>query len=70
MRKAEWRKKLRKSAFAPLHVQKKAVFTGAVLVLGIAMAVYGIRSPGGAGRGHHIGDLKKLLRYIGRLLGY
>jgi len=32
------------------------------------MAVYGFRIPGDTGRGHHRGDLKKLLKYIGGLL--
>jgi len=68
MRKVERRRKLRKSIFSRANVQKKTVFAGAVLALGVAMAVYGIRAPGDAGRGHHRGDLKKLLRYIGGLL--
>ena len=69
MRKVGRRKKLlRKGLFARSNVHKKAVFAGAVLALGIAVAVYGIRSPGDAGRGHHRGDLKKLLRYVGGLL--
>ncbi|KAF9648450.1 hypothetical protein BDM02DRAFT_3180165 [Thelephora ganbajun] len=66
-RKVEKRRKLRRSIFARANVQKKAVLAGAVLALGIAMAVYGIRGPGDAGRGHHRGELK-LLRYIGGLL--
>src|SRR5258708_7497976 len=64
MRKVERRKKLRKNIFARWNVEKKVVFTGAVFALGIAMAVYGIRSPGDAGRGHQW----RLLRYIGGLL--
>jgi hypothetical protein len=63
----ERRRKLRKSLFARAKSQK-TVFAGAFLALGIAVAVYGIRAPGDAGRGHHRGDLKKLLRYIGGLL--
>jgi hypothetical protein len=66
--KAERRRKLRRNIFSGASMQKRTVFTGAVLALGIAMAVYGIRAPGDAGRGHHRGDLKKLLRYIGGLL--
>ena len=68
MRKVERRKKLRKRIFSRANAQKKTVFVGAVLALGVAVAVYGIRSPGDAGRGHHRGDLKRLLRYIGGLL--
>jgi len=68
MRKPERRNKSRKTIFSRANVQKKAVFAGAVLALGIAMAVYGIRSPGDSGRGHHRGELKRLLRYIGGLL--
>lgn len=67
-RKVERRKKLRKNIFARTNGQKKAVFAGAVLALGVAVAVYGIRSPGDAGRGHQRGDLKRLFRYIGGLL--
>jgi hypothetical protein len=67
-RRVERRNKLRKSFFARTKVQKKTMFAGAALALGIAMAVYGIRAPGDAGRGHHRGDWKKLLRYIGGLL--
>ena len=62
-----WRR-LRKSLFARANVQKKTMFAGAVLALGIAMTVYGIRAPGDTGRGHHRSELKKLLRYIGGLL--
>ena len=68
MRKVERRKKLRKSIFSRANVQKKTVFAGAILALGVTMAVYGIRAPGDMGRGHHRGDLKKLLRYIGGFL--
>ena len=67
-RGVERRRKLRKSLFARAKVQKRTVFTGAFLALGIAMAMYGIRTPGDAGRGHHRADLKKLFRYIGGLL--
>lgn len=66
--RVERRRKLRKSLFARANVQKKTAFAGAVLALGIALAVYGIRAPGDAGRGHHRGELKKLLKYIGGLL--
>lgn len=66
MRKVE--RKLRKGIFARANVQKRVVFAGAVLALGIAMAVYGIRGPGDAGRGHHRGDWKKLLRFVGGLV--
>jgi len=68
MRKVERRRKSRKSILARANVQKKTMFAGAALALGIAMAVYGVRAPGDAGRVHHRGDLKKLLRYIGGLL--
>lgn len=68
MRKVERRAKLRKSIFSRAQVQKRTVFAGAVLALGIAMAVYGTRTPGDVGRGHHRSDLKRLLRYIGGLL--
>lgn len=68
MKKVRRGKKLRKSIFTRVNAQKRAVFAGAVLALGIAMAVYEIRSPGDAGRGHHRGDLRRLLRYIGGLL--
>lgn len=68
MRKVEKRRKLKKNIFSRANVQKKTVLAGAVLALGIAMAVYGNRSPGDAGRGHHRGDLKRLFRYIGGLL--
>ena len=68
MRKVERRRKLRKSILARTNVQKKTMFAGAALALGIAMAVYGIRTPGDTGRVHHRNDLKKLLRYIGGLL--
>ena len=64
MRKVERRRKLRKNIFARLNVEKKAVFTGALFALGIAMAMYGIRNPGDAGRGHQW----RLFRYIGGLL--
>lgn len=67
-RGVERRRKLRKSLFARAKVEKKAMFAGAVLALGIAMAVYGIRAPVDAGRAHHRGDFKKLLKYIGGLL--
>ena len=67
-RKVERRAKLRKNIFSRAKVQKGAVFAGAVLALGIAMAVYGTRAPGDVGRGHHRSDLKRLLRYIGGLL--
>lgn len=67
-KKAERTRKLRKNILSRMNVQKRTVFAGAVLALGIATAVYGIRAPGDAGRGHHRGDLKKLLRYIGGLL--
>jgi len=67
-RGAERKRKLRKSLFARVKAEKTTMFAGAVLALGIAMAVYGIRAPGDAGRGHHRNDLKKLLRYIGGLL--
>ena len=68
MRKVERGRKLRKSIFSRANVQKKTMFAGAILALGIAMAVYGIRAPGDVGRGHHRGDVKKLLRYVGGLL--
>lgn len=68
MRKVARRGKLKKIIFSRANAQKKTVFVGAVFALGIAMAVYGIRAPGDAGRGHHKADLKKLLRYIGGLL--
>ena len=67
-KKAERTRKLRRSIFSRANVQNRTVFVGAVLTLGIAMAVYGIRAPGDAGRGHHRGDLKRLLGYIGGLL--
>ncbi|KAF9788225.1 rab-GTPase-TBC domain-containing protein [Thelephora terrestris] len=68
MRKVARRGKLRKVIFARANVQKKTMFVGAVFALGIAMAVYGIRPLGDAGRWHHRNDLKKLLRYVGGLL--
>jgi len=67
-KRAERARKLRKSIFSRTNLQKRTVFTGAFLALGVAMAVYELRAPGDAGRGHHRGDLKKLLRYIGGLL--
>jgi len=67
MKKAETRK-LRRNIFSRANAQKRAVFAGAAFALGIAMAVYGVRTLGDAGRGHHRGDLKKVLRYIGGLL--
>ena len=67
-RGAERKRKLRKSLFTRVKAEKKTMLAGAVLAIGIAMAVYGIRAPGDAGRGHHRGDMKKLLRYIGGLL--
>jgi hypothetical protein len=68
MRKVEKGRKLRKSIFSRANVQKKTMFVGAVLALGVAVAVYGIRAPGDVGRGHHRNDFRKLLRYIGGLL--
>ena len=68
MRKVERRRKLGKSIFSRSNLEKKVVFAGAAFALGIAMAVYGIRSPGNAGMGHLRGNLKWLLRYIGGLL--
>jgi len=67
-RTTERKRMLRKSLFARVKVEKKTMLAGAVLALGIAITVYGIRAPGDAGRGHHRGDMKKLLRYIGGLL--
>ena len=67
-RGAERRRKLRKGLLARVKGEKKTMVAGAFLALGIAIAVYGIRAPGDASRGHHRGDLKKLLRYIGGLL--
>ena len=66
MRRVGRRKKLRKSIFATANAQKKTMFVGAVFALGIAMAVYGIRTPGDMGRSR--GDLRRLLRYVGGLL--
>ena len=62
------KRKLRKSLFARANVQKKTMFAGAFLALGIALAVYGIRAPGDAARAHHRGNMKRLLRYVGGLL--
>ena len=67
-KRAERTRKLRKNIFSRANLQKRTVFAGAFLALGVAMTVYGIHAPGDAGRGHHRGDLKKLLRYIGGLL--
>ena len=67
-RKVERRRKLRKSILSRVNVQRRTVFTGAALALGIAMAVYGIRAPGDPGKGHNRGDFRKILRYIGGLL--
>jgi hypothetical protein len=66
--KAERRWKLKKGLFSRASMQRKTVFAGAVLALGIAIAVYGARVPGDSGRGHYRSDWKKLLRYIGGLL--
>lgn len=68
MMEAERRRKLRKGVFSRASMQRKTVFAGAVLALGIAIALYGARAPGDASRGHYRGDWKKLLRYIGGLL--
>ena len=67
-RGVERRRKLRKSLFARVRAEKRTVLAGAVLALGVAMAVYGFRAPGDLGRGHPRGDWRKLLRYIGGLL--
>ena len=67
MRKLARRGKLRKSVFSKANVPKKTILAGAVLALGVTLAVYGIRAPGDAGGGRHRGDWK-LLRYVGRLL--
>ena len=68
MRKVERRAKLRESIFSRANVPRRAALAGAVLALGIAVAVYGTRAPGDVGRGHHRSDLRRLLRYIGGLL--
>ena len=67
-RRAEKKRKLRKTLFSRVKAEKRTMFVGAILALGIAIAVYGIRTPGDVGRGQHRGSLKKLLRYVGGLL--
>lgn len=62
------RRKLRKSArIGSLFVERRAVVASAVLVLGVAMAVYGMQAAPerhhGAGR-----ELRKLTRYVGGLV--
>ncbi|KAI0717109.1 rab-GTPase-TBC domain-containing protein [Earliella scabrosa] len=65
------RRRLRKPRrLTDIVVQRKTMVAGAVLVLGVAMAVYGLNGGlPGAGGGHHRGGFGKEWRKVGRLLG-
>ncbi|KAI0659898.1 rab-GTPase-TBC domain-containing protein [Cubamyces menziesii] len=65
------RKKLRKPRrLTDIVVQRRTMVAGAVLVLGVAVAVYGLNSglPGNSG-GHHRSGFGREWRKVGRLLG-
>ena len=65
-RRRRWRKPKR---IGPFQVERKAVVASAVLVLGVAMAIYGLQSS--APERHHGGatrELKRLSRFMGGLV--
>ncbi|KAI0689903.1 rab-GTPase-TBC domain-containing protein [Cerioporus squamosus] len=64
------RRKLRKPRrLTDMVVQRKTMVAGAVLVLGVAMAVYGLNGGMPGGNGHHRHGFGKEWRKVGRLLG-
>ncbi|KAH9848720.1 rab-GTPase-TBC domain-containing protein [Lenzites betulinus] len=69
--KEKRRRRLRKPRrLTDLVVRRKTMVAGAVLVLGVAMAVYGINGGlPGAGAGHHRGGFGREWRKVGRYLG-
>ncbi|KAH9888019.1 rab-GTPase-TBC domain-containing protein [Cubamyces lactineus] len=69
--KARRRKKLRKPhRLTDIVVQRRTMVAGAVLVLGVAMAVYGLNGGlPGSGSGHHRSGFGKEWRKVGRFLG-
>ncbi|TBU25435.1 rab-GTPase-TBC domain-containing protein [Dichomitus squalens] len=73
-KRRERRRKLRKPRrLTDVIVQRKTMVAGAVLVLGVAMAVYGFNGgalPGmGGGHGGHRGAFGREWRRVGKLLG-
>lgn len=65
------RRKLRKPRrLTDMVVQRKTMVAGAVLVLGVAMAVYGFNSGlPGSGGGHHRSGFGREFKKVGRFLG-
>lgn len=65
------RRKLRKPRrLTDMVVQRKTMVAGAVLVLGVAMAVYGFNAGlPGSGGGHHRSGFGREFRKVGRFLG-
>ncbi|KII87659.1 hypothetical protein PLICRDRAFT_111646 [Plicaturopsis crispa FD-325 SS-3] len=62
------RRKLRKAR--RFHVERRTMLAGAVLVLGVAMAVYGMRARAPGGGADSLGHVRrKDLRRLGRLVG-
>ncbi|KAI0353911.1 hypothetical protein OH77DRAFT_1406209 [Trametes cingulata] len=68
--KEKRRRKLRKPRkLTDIVVQRKTMVAGAVLVLGVAMAVYGYNAGLPGSGGHHRSGLGRDLRKVGRFLG-
>ncbi|RDX51704.1 hypothetical protein OH76DRAFT_1435124 [Lentinus brumalis] len=64
------RRKLRKPRrLTDIVVQRKTMVAGAVLVLGVAMAVYGLNGGMPGANGHHRHGFAKEWKKVGRLLG-
>ena len=69
-RREERRRKLRKPRrLTDMVVQRKTMVAGAVLVLGVAMAVYGFNGGLPGGNGHNRHGFSREWRKVGRLLG-
>ncbi|KAI9062078.1 hypothetical protein FKP32DRAFT_1630189, partial [Trametes sanguinea] len=68
--KEKRRRKLRKPRrLTDIVVQRRTMVAGAVLVLGVAMAVYGYNAGLPGGSGHHRGGFGREWRKVGRFLG-
>ncbi|RPD60239.1 hypothetical protein L226DRAFT_539685 [Lentinus tigrinus ALCF2SS1-7] len=64
------RRKLRKPRrLTDIVVQRKTMVAGAVLVLGVAMAVYGLNGGLPGGNGHHRHGFSREWKKVGRLVG-
>ncbi|OSD05074.1 hypothetical protein PYCCODRAFT_1362821 [Trametes coccinea BRFM310] len=68
--KEKRRRRLRKPRrLTDIVVQRRTMVAGAVLVLGVAMAVYGYNASLPGGGGHHRGGFGREWRKVGRFLG-